>query len=104
MGLPSGLGRRQISCYRSANSAALSLPQLNGRAARWHLDRGTEDVVVQALFLILSIMVTAGAFLLAAARFGVRFAAGMQAVMNERLGMTIILASALWAAWYILGG
>jgi len=26
----------------------------------------------------------------------------MQAVMNERLVMTIVLASTLWAAWYIL--
>ena len=57
---------------------------------------------MQALFLILSVIVTAGAFFLAAARFGIRFTPGMQAVMNERLGMAIILAGTLWAAWYIL--
>ena len=102
MDLPSGLGRRQISWCRSASSVALFLPQSNSRAARWHLDRGTEDAVVQALFVILSVIVTVVALLLAAARIGIRFTSGMQAVMNERLCMTIVLASTLWAAWYIL--
>jgi len=57
---------------------------------------------VQALFVILSVIVTVVALLLAAARIGIRFTSGMQAVMNERLCMTIVLASTLWAAWYIL--